>query len=364
MGINKELFMQMREAELHKEEYRYADEDWHYREITNSRNYLLNTRNMIEEYNIQKSDINYQLAYDAYRNISFSPEKRAEQEQNRYVQQMEEFIKMLESLAETDLQKSVMRSEVERFKQGYIKHINAVLSAKSRCASTMITGPANFNVRRNEKANRAEENRRKELSEWLEKATRAAKRNILDARNEQQVQDAEWEVLKREIVSSASTIIGIDIGQLKGYARPLFVSSLQGRIERCAKNGKLELVRQALDFIRTLQEKHTKPIFAKKNRVWKLAEKAEAVIERQEERLQEGITTIATIGEVEIVDNPEIDRVQIFFPQKPAAEVIAALKKEAWNWSPSAGAWQRKTTGNARNSAVSIVNRFYSKVEA
>ena len=192
---------------------------------------------IMEKYNIKESDINYQLAYNAHRNISFSPEKRAVQEQKDYVQVMQSLIEMLEPIAETELQKSIMRTEIERFRQGYIKHASAVLSAKSRCASTIITGPANFNTRRNDKANRAERNRSKEFSEWLEKTTSAAKRHVLEARTEDQVNDAEWAVLKKEIERSAATIIGIDKGEVTGYTRSLFVSSLQGRIERCAKNG-------------------------------------------------------------------------------------------------------------------------------
>ena len=126
----------------------------------------------------------------------------------------------------------------------------------------------------------------------------------------------------------------------------------------------LELVRQALDLVRVLQDPYSKPIFAKNNRVWKLADKAESVVENKEERLRQGNSVLASINGVEIVDNPELDRIQIFFPEKPSPEVITSLKRGGWNWSRSNGAWQRKATENAKESAASIVTRFYSNGEA
>ncbi|MDJ1632288.1 hypothetical protein [Rhizobium rhizogenes] len=61
-----------------------------------------------------------------------------------------------------------------------------------------------------------------------------------------------------------------------------------------------------------------------------------------------------TIGEVLIVANHDIDRLQIIFDGKPAPEIISELKGAAWNWSPKNGAWQRKITNNAICSAKSI----------
>lgn len=85
-----------------------------------------------------------ELAYNAHRNISFDPEKRAE----RIVS---EYSEMLDS----DLEK--LPEELrEEYKTKFIQKLTTWLSAKSRCASSMITGPANFNTRRAEKANDSE----------------------------------------------------------------------------------------------------------------------------------------------------------------------------------------------------------------
>jgi hypothetical protein len=47
-------------------------------------------------------------------------------------------------------------------------------------------------------------------------------------------------------------------------------------------------------------------------------------------------------GDIRIVDNVEINRVQIFFPGKPNDEIRSNLKSNGFRWSPTEGAWQRQ----------------------
>jgi hypothetical protein len=53
-------------------------------------------------------------------------------------------------------------------------------------------------------------------------------------------------------------------------------------------------------------------------------------------------------GGVRLVENVETNRVQIFFPGKPAAEVRSLLKSSGFRWSPSEGAWQQVLEDIAR----------------
>lgn len=65
--------------------------------------------------------------------------------------------------------------------------------------------------------------------------------------------------------------------------------------------------------------------------------------------------TIFTGDGIDIVLNHYLDRVQITFPGKPAIVMISALKAEAWRWSPTNKAWQRKLTSMAVRIAERIV---------
>lgn len=62
-----------------------------------------------------------------------------------------------------------------------------------------------------------------------------------------------------------------------------------------------------------------------------------------------------TFPGVTLVQNATLDRVQLLFEGKPAAETISSLKGEAFRWSPREQAWQRKNTNNGVQAAYRIL---------
>jgi len=72
-----------------------------------------------------------------------------------------------------------------------------------------------------------------------------------------------------------------------------------------------------------------------KGRIEELERQAQR--QAKEEELAEGVRA---------VENVDANRLQIFFPGKPSAEIRARLKSHGFRWSPSEGAWQRHL-GNA-----------------
>ena len=87
-----------------------------------------------------------------------------------------------------------------------------------------------------------------------------------------------------------------------------------------------------------------------------------AKLERLAERAAEAPTIeIETESEngVKIIDNLEVQRVQIFFPDKPSAECRTELKKNGFRWAPSHNAWQSYRSYNATGKAQAIVNKYY-----
>lgn len=95
----------------------------------------------------------YQLAYSAYYNMSFDPDKAAKRECDFYDAICLEFSDAGKEWA------------IEKFTRLFAKS----LSAQARCASPIITGPANFPVARMEKYRRWADNAHTEMNDFIEK---------------------------------------------------------------------------------------------------------------------------------------------------------------------------------------------------
>ena len=49
------------------------------------------------------------------------------------------------------------------------------------------------------------------------------------------------------------------------------------------------------------------------------------------------------------------NRLQVFFPGKPAPEIRAAMKRFGFRWAPSVGAWQRHLNNAARHAVTAAL---------
>lgn len=93
---------------------------------------------------------------------------------------------------------------------------------------------------------------------------------------------------------------------------------------------------------------------------WELSNN-NANVRRMKERIKELTAKRADVDKevenesgVRIFDNVTDNRLQIFFPGKPAREVIEQLKRHGFKWSPNAGAWQRFRSFDANYQAEQI----------
>ena len=78
----------------------------------------------------------------------------------------------------------------------------------------------------------------------------------------------------------------------------------------------------------------------------------------QLEKAETAQTTEQMIGEVKLVDSVEHNRLQIFFPDKPLAEVRSSLKQQGFRWSRQQGCWQRHRSNTAMYQAEKIVHQY------
>lgn len=285
----------------------------------------------------------WQKAYDAYRLTSFEPEERGESAILAYEAELHQ-----------DLQ-SIPETERGRYIDNYKKYFSAMLSSHANCASTMITGPAGFNHKRNEKANKSYVNHHDEFRSWRDRALVAIAREQEKVKPQEQKQEEAWLRLKRDISSSASTIHSINIGESRGYDKALFVSGIYNKVAIYANHGEVEIVDKVIEFIRELNRKGKKAIITERHSLFKLPEIARAQKLKQEESSGRENKTIPFEGG-KIVFNYKEERLQISFDSIPSDELRRALKREyAFNWSPTNKAWQRKLTDNAFSAARKVL---------
>jgi len=295
-----------------------------------------------------KDDIDLRQATQAYTAISHSPERRAEQERQDYVEHLNAVYDGFLKIAKSNEQKKILNEEIERYRQGYLSHRKAVLSAKSRTMSAMIVGPAKFPSSRNQKRLDTEMKRNDELIEWSKKAQKSMEKRILA----QGVQEAggETEVLKKQIAdaekfqqqmrdSNAAIRKGktddekvagvVATGLPEKIARELLKPDFMGRFgfadyQMTSNNAKIKRMKEKL-----------------------------AGFEKQDAATPEDTKELKFEGGV-ILDNVADDRVQIIYDAKPDEKVRLSLRGRGFLWSPKNGAWQRKRTTSALYDAMNL----------
>lgn len=272
----------------------------------------------------------YELCRRAHMGTSFVPEVRAKEYVRQYSEQLAEDMDRVKALG----------GDPADYRTRYERHFTAWMSAKSRCLSSMITGPSGFPTRRAEKANKSEHNRMNEFIEFrekyfarLERQQRREARAAIDpveemrgkiekAEREQNAMKAANKIVRNRKLSDAEKIAQLAL--LLSWSEAQAAKVLQP--DFCGRVG-------FPDYLLTNNLANIKRMH---QRLSELESKAKA--ESKEVERPDGIR---------VVHNADIDRLQIFFPGKPAREMIEALKRRAFKWSPSNGCWQRQFTPNA-----------------
>lgn len=286
-----------------------------------------------------------ELVYRAHYNISMTPEKRAASAVEGVSADLRSLADLLAGHAQSDEQRSVAVEQFIRYRAGYLVKYRAVMAARSRTMSSMVTGPANFPVEQNRKRMDTEHRRLGEYLEWAEKAKAASIRAVREAAPAAAKADEAWQALLRNITRDLEAVAEIDAGK-SPFSRSAFTNSLAGKLTRLSANGQHDLVLRALDHVQQARG-IGKPFFAARNSVWALRDVAAKAAEKTAGPDAAEDQIIGEADGIRIVNNRQEERVQIFFPGKPDEATRARLKAGAWNWSPRNGAWQRKNTFNA-----------------
>lgn len=303
--------------------------------------------------NYQETDLNHQLAHDAHRGTSFTPEVRADQEIAGYIAEMEAVSARFAPFA-TEENERALRYDLEQYRRGYLKRLEARLAAKSRCISTMIAGPSGFNQRRNEKANDTEHRRSVELLEWRKKALNRLDLNYNPvAIGRRPIRSDEADAIQQ--LQTKIEAAEKDQAMMK-ETNKIIRSKKFSDAEAAAKIDALELSEELLIYFMRAGEgkfpsyrltNNNANIKRMKGRVKQLEAEAGRLEVEDREATIEG--TRATI-----IENRDEGRLQLRFDGKPPAGVIKTLKTNGFKWSRTNEAWQRLLNDNSRRTVETL----------
>lgn len=287
-------------------------------------------------------DIPKDRARAAHLGTSHSPGKRADQERESYADQLASDLGNLSrswAKGGEAIDRDSFLSEFNRYRSGYRRRFLAYLDARSRCLSVLVTGGSRFPSRRNRKNNDIADRRLSELIEFRKRALRAIGRKIrpdlepirsgdsdATSRLREKIEKAEaqqqmWKAINRIVRSKPrseySEAKRERLAELMGSCseqtgRRLFEPDCMGYVGipsyQLTNNGaNIRRMKQRLAQIEVTQ---SQPV-----------EQTEA----------NGIT---------LEDDPPANRVRLFFPGRPSAEIRNQLKSSGFRWAPSIGAWQ------------------------
>lgn len=299
------------------------------------------------------TDLPRDLCIAAFSGTSFTPERRADTYQSDYSATLNADHETMRAHAEKGGTLDLLGSEFARYREGYGKRYRAWLSAHSRCLSTMITGPANFPVRRAERANACERGRLNDLIGFRERAIRSAISTLRPDLRPIMAGD-----------SDACERLAADIA--KAERNQQIMKDCNAAIRKHSKAGQDAQISALITL--GLSEQNAiealKPDFCGRIGFQGYAlSNNSANIRRMKERLaaiskakETPASEIQGDG-VKIEDCPADNRVRLFFDGKPDADIRARLKSNGFRWSPTIGAWQAYRNERAMNVARSFVQK-------
>ena len=238
--------------------------------------------------------------------------------EKRIMQEAENFEKVAQGIKELCASYGV---SPDRFIDKRFDLLMKFLNAESRCMSAAVVGFSKFPVARNEKRTNWAHNHLTRIVQWDEGLEKTLKR-ITCPRLSQTEKADEW---KKKIDALKTR------QELMKKCNKLIRAGKQEEAERIA----------GIKFVPDFEGRLGFPDYKLRNNLAniKRMERQVAAVERMSTKPQEEMSFSFGGGRVEY-DAEEI-RFNIFFDEKPEAEMRSNLKKRGFKWSPKRGAWTR-----------------------
>lgn len=305
-----------------------------------------------------KSDVDWELARRAHMGTSWSPEKRADSYITGYLNDMQAAVDRFAEFI-TDDNRTAVTADLEAYRQGYLSRMNAFLSAHSRVVSTMITGPAKFPVERNRKRSDTADKRRDDWLAWCKNfRERMDKtynpRRLANAPISADDDDAIGKLKAK--IAQAEKSQGL-MKQANKIVRSTKLTDDEKREQLTGLGFSDKLIHEFMtpDFM----GKYGVPAFALTNNnanIRRMKARVEE-LEREQARQSTDDYEVEVRGmTVTVSENTAETRLQLFFDDKPPADVRAVLSANGFHFSRRQGnAWQRLLNDNARAAARRVL---------
>lgn len=292
-------------------------------------------------------DIPLSVAQDAYRGVSFTPEKRGHSERESYAAQLTEdyahFQRMI--TGEKAFLAPLMEEEFARYREGYRSRLLKKLHSDSRCLSWMITGPSNFPTRRNEKRNNVAHKRLEELLEFRQRALAAITKKLCPELRPIMAGDADaLESLQKKIASEEAFVAEC---HAVNKAHKAFLKDPASLDAAPFTEERKKFIREYKT--RYSWEPHPIPPYEFTNRSANIRRLKKRLASLTEAKATPASETEGTQARLE--DCPADNRIRLFFPGKPAVDVRERLKHAGFRWSPTLDCWQAYRNSNTAETA-------------
>ena len=301
-------------------------------------------------------DLDFNTLKRSYSWISFDPDTRAERDIKQWG---EMFYSLYNSLSEEAKKQGVLEKYNSAFNNGYnslLKLEREIIATRSKTFSTAITGGAGITEKQistNEKRMRLQ-SEKSEL--WSQKYDKLHKILEKIAKNKPADLYEEGDVIKStdnnamtklqqklKMLQDRKTMLKNGVVAAKEYQKnkDLSVFKKYNIDEETTKTIVNHIDKGGKPTEKDMYNWFTMPYL---NRDIKEVEKRIAILKKNQAK---GTDEILIEGG-KIVHNGEAQRLQIFFDGIPSKEVREALKANAFKWAPTAKAWQRTLTENAK----------------
>lgn len=286
--------------------------------------------------------INKEIAYNAFRNTSFNPERRGE----LFVKEFDDLLLSIKSKIFNDkFFETEKKQEIYERIAGKLKRLSeSYLLAESRNVSVMIAGPAKFPVARQQKVMRSVEKNLNEYVdriEWLQNGglSKILYRNYPDeAKKDLEDKEDEKKLMVNAKMFVENKISEKDPEVFTFNAFP----HLKGCFETCAKHKSFNACRKCIEFLESQLD------FCRIQRNITILKRILSEAEEKSAQTPEKSVKQQDFKHFTVIENEQINRYQIIFGGKPAPEIIKNLKENGFKWAPSQKAWQRQITINGK----------------